>query len=97
MGRGGDLQVKNSGWEERGLNLDINNFMSTKGYAKILDQEYPLVSYREEFYLNPWMIYKDDNSLGLLSKRAEESFNELSLEDWKRYGIDGWGLARQII
>lgn len=96
MGRGGDLQVKNSGWEESGENMDINNFMSTKDYAEILDQEDPLVSYREEFYLNPWMIYMDGNSLGLLSKRAEKSLMK-SLEDWKRYGIDGWGRARQII
>lgn len=49
MGRGRDLQVKYSEWEERGENMDINNFMSTKDYAKTLDQEDPLVSYREEF------------------------------------------------
>ena len=69
--------------------MDINNFMSTKEYAKTLDQEDPLVSYREEFYLNPGMIYMDGNSLGLLSKRAEKSLMK-SLEDWKKYGIDGW-------
>ncbi len=48
--------------------------MSTKEYAKTLDQEDPLVSYREEFYLTPGMIYMEGNSL----------------EDWKKYGIDGW-------
>ncbi|WP_260284057.1 hypothetical protein [Peribacillus aracenensis] len=47
--------MKNSGWEESGENMDINNFMSTKDYAGILDQEDPLVSYREGFYLDPWM------------------------------------------
>lgn len=65
--------------------MDINNFMSTKEYAKALDQEDPLASYREEFYLNPGMIYMDGNSLGLLSKRAEKSLMK-SLEDWKKYG-----------
>ncbi|MBT2666108.1 hypothetical protein J7J00_11385 [Bacillus sp. ISL-4] len=65
--------MKNSGWEVSGENMDINNFMSTKDYAKTLDQEDPLVAYREEFYLNPGMIYMDDDSLGLLSKRAEKS------------------------
>lgn len=89
MGRGRDLQVKKSGLEGSGENMDINNFMSTKEYAKTLDQEDPLVSYREEFYLNPGMIYMDGNSLGLLSKRAEKSLMK-SLEDWKTYGIDGW-------
>jgi kynureninase len=53
MGRGRDLQVKKSGLEGSGENMDINNFMSTKEYAKTLDQEDPLVSYREEFYLTP--------------------------------------------
>ncbi|MGW8425881.1 hypothetical protein ACWGJQ_10335 [Peribacillus simplex] len=58
--------MKNSGWEVSGENMDINNFMSTKDYAKTLDQEGPLVSYSEEFYLNPGMINMDGNSLGLL-------------------------------
>ncbi|MFD6439675.1 kynureninase [Peribacillus sp. NPDC060186] len=69
--------------------MDINNFMSTKEYARTLDQQDALVSYREEFYLTPGMIYLDGNSLGLLSKRAEKSLMR-SLEDWKRFGIDGW-------
>ena len=63
--------------------------MSMKEDAKTLDQVDPLVPYREEFYLNPGMIYMDGNSLGLLSKRAEKSLMK-SLEDWKKYGIDGW-------
>ncbi|MBK5497879.1 kynureninase [Peribacillus sp. TH14] len=63
--------------------------MSTKEYARTLDQQDALVSYREEFYLNPGMIYLDGNSLGLLSKRAEKSLMR-SLEDWKRFGINGW-------
>ncbi|MFJ7680679.1 kynureninase [Peribacillus butanolivorans] len=69
--------------------MDIKNFLSTKEYARTLDQQDALVSYREEFYLNPGMIYLDGNSLGLLSKRAEKSLMR-SLEDWKRFGINGW-------
>ncbi|MFE4898571.1 kynureninase [Peribacillus butanolivorans] len=69
--------------------MDIKNFMFTKEYARTLDQQDALVSYREEFYLNPGMIYLDGNSLGLLSKRAEKSLMT-SLEDWKRFGINGW-------
>ncbi|MFE4703860.1 hypothetical protein [Peribacillus simplex] len=41
--------MKYSEWEESGEKMDINNFMSTKDYAKTLNQEDPLVSYREEF------------------------------------------------
>ncbi|MFE4813122.1 hypothetical protein ACFQ9Y_18570 [Peribacillus simplex] len=65
--------MKNSGWGVSGENMDINNFMSTKDYAKTLYQEGPFVSYRKEFYLNPGMIYLDGNSLGLLSKGSEKS------------------------
>lgn len=98
MGRGRDLQVKNSGLEGSGENMDINNFMSTKEYAKTLDQEDPLVSYREKFYLNLGMIYMDGNSLGLLSKRALEKFNEVigRLEKvWDRW-LDGGCRASRV-
>lgn len=58
-------------------------------YARQLDQEDALAKYREEFYVQPGVIYLDGNSLGLLSKRAEASLMEL-LDSWKQYGIDGW-------
>lgn len=86
MGRDRDLQMKKSGLKEAGEH-GYHNFMSTKEYAKTLDQEDPLVSYREEFYLTPGMIYMEGNSLGLLTKRAEKSLMK-SLEDWKKYGIE---------
>ncbi|MFY4775121.1 kynureninase [Metabacillus sp. RGM 3146] len=60
-----------------------------KEYAAYLDEKDQLSSYRDEFYTKPGSIYMDGNSLGLLSKRAEKSLLH-SLEDWKRYGIDGW-------
>ncbi|GAA0328210.1 kynureninase [Bacillus carboniphilus] len=58
-------------------------------YAKQLDQKDPLASYKAEFYLPSDGIYLDGNSLGLLSKRAEQALLQ-SLEDWKKNGIDGW-------
>lgn len=58
-------------------------------YAQKLDEQDTLRMYRHEFYVQPNTIYMDGNSLGLLSKRAENSVLTL-LDSWKEYGIDGW-------
>ncbi|MFD2629405.1 kynureninase [Oceanobacillus kapialis] len=60
-----------------------------KSYAERLDKEDELKTFREEFYLGKDTIYFDGNSLGLLSKRAEQSVSKL-MASWKEYGIDGW-------
>lgn len=62
---------------------------TTLAYARKLDGEDGLKNYRDEFYLQRDVIYMDGNSLGLLSKRAEQSLLSL-LDSWKTYGIDGW-------
>ncbi|KOP71662.1 kynureninase [Cytobacillus solani] len=61
----------------------------TKAYAQKLDSEDELKQYRNEFYLQTGTIYFDGNSLGLLSRRAEQALHNV-LESWKTYGIDGW-------
>ncbi|WP_216829743.1 kynureninase [Alkalihalobacterium elongatum] len=61
----------------------------THEYACQLDQKDTLASYRIEFYINEGVIYFDGNSLGLLSKRAEQTLLDL-LQSWKTLGIDGW-------
>ncbi|MFJ8066306.1 kynureninase [Psychrobacillus sp. NPDC096426] len=61
----------------------------TVEYAKKLDELDTLKKFRNEFYLQPDIIYMDGNSLGLLSKRAEQSILSI-LDSWKKYGIDGW-------
>lgn len=61
----------------------------TKEYAKQLDSKDKLHAFREEFYFQEGAIYMDGNSLGLMSKRAEETTLQL-LESWKTFGIDGW-------
>ncbi|EPZ42585.1 kynureninase [Alicyclobacillus acidoterrestris] len=58
-------------------------------YAEQLDREDVLASYKEEFYLKEGTIYMDGNSLGLLSKRSEQSLLA-ALDSWRTYGIDGW-------
>ncbi|RIU91431.1 kynureninase [Oceanobacillus picturae] len=60
-----------------------------KSYAKELDQQDELNSFRKEFYLGNDTIYFDGNSLGLLSKRAEQSVLAL-MASWKENAIDGW-------
>jgi kynureninase len=57
--------------------------------ARELDDADALKSLRDEFHLEPGVIYMDGNSLGLLSKPAERALMEV-LDAWKRLGIDGW-------
>jgi kynureninase len=57
--------------------------------VELLDQNDELASFKNEFYVKNDSIYLDGNSLGLLSKRAEQSLLDV-LNDWKDQGIDGW-------
>ncbi|WP_217589753.1 kynureninase [Lentibacillus saliphilus] len=59
-------------------------------YAKQMDDKDMLKHFRQEFYLPNDAIYLDGNSLGLLSKRAEQSVEHM-VNTWKTYAIDGWG------
>ncbi|WP_010529651.1 kynureninase [Lentibacillus jeotgali] len=60
-----------------------------KTYAAYLDQQDELASFRDEFYLPENTIYLDGNSLGLLSKRAEQAVDDM-MASWKTYAIEGW-------
>lgn len=64
-------------------------FDLTYAYARQLDEQDELSSFRNEFYLRKGTIYLDGNSLGLLSKRAETSLLRV-LGSWREFGIDGW-------
>lgn len=64
-------------------------FFDTENYALKQDEQDNLARFKEEFYIPDNVLYMDGNSLGLLSKRAEQSLLT-SLEDWKNLGIDGW-------
>ncbi len=63
--------------------------MESLDKSRLLDSQDPLKQYAQEFYKNENQYYFDGNSLGLLSKRAENSVLTL-LNSWKQYGIDGW-------
>jgi kynureninase len=54
-----------------------------------MDAQDPLASFRARFYLPPTTLYFDGNSLGLLSRDAEQSVLE-ALHAWRDLGIDGW-------
>ncbi|WP_040984238.1 kynureninase [Oceanobacillus jeddahense] len=61
----------------------------TKAYAAKLDTADELKAFRNEFYLKNECVYMDGNSLGLMSKRAEQSVYDL-MASWKEHAIDGW-------
>ncbi|MGD6833567.1 kynureninase [Sutcliffiella halmapala] len=65
------------------------NMSITMEEMKKWDSEDELRGYRKEFYINENSIYLDGNSLGLLSKRAEQALLDM-LDSWKKLGIDGW-------
>ena len=58
-------------------------------HATERDRADALASFRERFYTRPDRIYLDGNSLGLASRDAEAAVLA-ALDDWKRFGIDGW-------
>ena len=66
--------------------------MQLSGTAKTagqLDAADPLAKLRERFFIPDGQIYLDGNSLGLLSRDAERSLQQV-LEKWKTGGIGGW-------
>jgi kynureninase len=54
-----------------------------------LDQSDPLAPFRDRFYIPSGTLYFDGNSLGLLSREAEQAVFE-ALDAWRRLAIDGW-------
>jgi kynureninase len=61
----------------------------SEAYANELDQQDPLKEYRQCFYLPADSIYFLGNSLGLMSKEAEQSVLSV-VRDWQELGIGGW-------
>lgn len=69
--------------------MNVNTDLLTRENARQYDLKDEFQQYREEFYIQPGVIYLDGNSLGLMSKRAETKVAEL-MESWKIFGIEGW-------
>ena len=68
-------------------------FTAAESYAKEQDTVDPLAPYRKRFYIPEGIIYLDGNSLGLLSRDAEEEIGA-ALRDWQTEAIDGWTQAK---
>ena len=66
-----------------------DRFEDLRAEAAARDARDPLAPFRGRFYRQPGVIYLDGNSLGLCSRDAEQAILA-AVEDWKRYGIDGW-------
>jgi kynureninase len=67
------------------------NFSSSLDFAKQLDQQDKLASYRERFVANdPDLIYLDGNSLGRLPKSVVERMQKAVEEEWGTDLIRGW-------
>ena len=62
-------------------------------FALKMDVDDPLAVFKSRFYHIPNTIYMDGNSLGLMSRDAEETLNRVANE-WKTLGIAGWGKGK---
>ncbi|MEW9032357.1 MAG: aminotransferase class V-fold PLP-dependent enzyme, partial [Planifilum fimeticola] len=74
--------------------MGTHSFNPSKSYAEELDRNDPLGRFRQEFYHPEGRIYLDGNSLGLLSRRAERSLQQV-IAAWRDLGIDGWTEGEQ--
>lgn len=67
------------------------NFLPTFDFAKQLDADDKLASFRDQFLIHdPSLIYLDGNSLGVLPKSAQVKAREVVDEQWGKDLIRGW-------
>lgn len=71
--------------------LGMTNFSPSLDFAKQLDLQDPLASYREQFVMTDSdLIYLDGNSLGMMPKAAQEMAYRVVNEQWGKDLIRGW-------
>lgn len=68
----------------------MNRYMPGRDFAERKDAEDPLRSFAGRFYKPEGTIYMDGNSLGLMSRDAEETLMS-AVSAWKNDAIDIWG------
>ena len=72
----------------------MNIFRTGEDGAQSLDKKDALSVFRQRFYPLPEKIYMDGNSLGLLSKDAEEAVHRM-LNQWKHLAEKGnWRITQ---
>ncbi len=69
--------------------MEFSKPKTNRQFAADLDTNDQLKHFRDRFYIPHDKIYFDGNSLGLLSKDAEQSLNRV-LDEWKNQAIGGW-------
>jgi kynureninase len=67
-------------------------FELSEEFAHEMDRKDDLKEFRNRFYLLENQIYMDGNSLGLMSKDAEQCLLRV-MDEWKRMGINVWTKA----
>ena len=69
----------------------MTSFSPSFDFAKQLDSQHSLASYREQFVINdPDLIYLDGNSLGRMPKVVIERMQRAVQEEWGTDLIRGW-------
>ncbi|MGE0566365.1 MAG: kynureninase [Bacteroidia bacterium] len=72
-------------------------FENSEAFAKNLDSNDPLQTYRDKFYFPQHngqdVVYFTGNSLGLQPKTTE-TYIQQELSDWAKYGVEGHFLAK---
>ncbi|MFM9107461.1 MAG: kynureninase, partial [Chloroflexota bacterium] len=66
-----------------------DRFDALRERARALDADDPLARLRGRFHLPDGRVYLDGNSLGLLSRDAEDEVLR-ALAEWRGLAIDGW-------
>jgi len=67
----------------------LDSFNVTETYARSLDNQDELKTFRDRFIIPENTIYFNGNSLGLLSYYSIATLNRV-LEEWKKLGVGGW-------
>ena len=69
----------------------MTNFSPSPNFAKQLDSQDPLASFREQFVItDPDLVYLDGNSLGRMPKVAQERARQVIGAQWGDDLIRGW-------
>jgi len=69
----------------------MTNFSPSLDFAKQLDSQDPLASFRDQFLIHdPNLIYLDGNSLGMMPRVAQERARQIVEEQWAHDLIRGW-------
>lgn len=75
----------------------MSAFRDTTEFARELDAQDPLKSYRQKFYIPQHnghdVVYFTGNSLGLQPKTTQ-SYIQQELDDWAKFGVEGHFLAK---